>query len=339
MNQLATNPLSEFYARHGALEPLATRRIRAGRNSEVLHLSNSDGQWVVKHYYKHPNDPRDRLGVEFEFLMFLAGADVRCVPRPLGKDIALSAALYSFIPGERPVVIGPELVSQAASFIASINLFRESPAASALRPAADSCFSLREHMALAASRVGRLVGVRPQSDAEAATRAFVAEQLMPLCERLQQRLGQEVEERQLAETFPQASRIISPSDFGFHNTLLHDGRLSFVDFEYAGWDDPAKLVCDFICQPELPVSEAQGRQFCEEVSSQFPHADADAIRRRVRMLLPVHRLKWCCILLNELRIEDRKRRLHAAGMESDGLLAVQLGKAQRYFSEHLAPLT
>ena len=31
-----------------------------------------------------------------------------------------------------------------------------------------------------------------------------------------------------------------------------DGRLWFIDFEYAGWDDPAKTVCDFFCQPGLP---------------------------------------------------------------------------------------
>jgi len=338
MNEGATAPLREFYARHGVQEPIATRRIRAGRNSEVSHLSSSEGQWVLKHYYQHPNDPRDRLGVEFGFLTFLAGAGVQCVPRPLAKDVALGCALYSFMPGERPCAIAPELVSQAASFIASINLLRGSSAATALPAAADACFSFREHLALAASCAGRLLAVQPESDAEVAAQTFVAERLKPLSVHLQQRLAQEIEEPRLAEPLPHEARVISPSDFGFHNTLLHEGHLSFLDFEYAGWDDPAKLVCDFICQPELPVSDAQGRQFCEEVSSRLLHADADAIWRRVRSLLPVHRLKWCCILLNELRIEGRKRRLHAAGVEPEGLLALQLDKAQRYFNQHLAPL-
>ena len=37
----------------------------------------------------------------------------------------------------------------------------------------------------------------------------------------------------------------SPSDFGFHNILCEDGRLNFVDFEYAGIDDLAKSARRF----------------------------------------------------------------------------------------------
>ena len=52
----------------------------------------------------------------------------------------------------------------------------------------------------------------------------------------------------------EADRVVSPSDFGFHNALrTEDGRLAFLDFEYAGWDDPAKLVCDFELQPAVPA--------------------------------------------------------------------------------------
>ena len=130
-------------------------------------------------------------------------------------------------------------------------------------------------------------------------------------------------------------RILSPSDFGFHNALEHEATLSFVDFEYAGWDDPAKLICDFMCQPEVPVTHDQGQQFMEELLRELP--GAEAVARRVALLLPVHRLKWCCILLNEFRMEDRKRREHA-GLASDHLLREQLGKAQLYFDTHLAVL-
>jgi thiamine kinase-like enzyme len=41
-------------------------------------------------------------------------------------------------------------------------------------------------------------------------------------------------------------RRLSPSDFGFHNIIvISDWMLKFIHFEYAGWDDPAKMVCDF----------------------------------------------------------------------------------------------
>lgn len=334
MQQRAPDLLQDFCKEYGLVKPIAERRIRAGRNSEVLHLTTADGQWILKRYYRHPNDPRDRIGVEFGFLSFLAEAGIRCVPTPLGKNLALGWALYSFISGERPTKITLELIRQAAGFVGSVDRMRASPAAQALPAAADACASLRAHVALMTSRVGRLIALEPDADTRLAHH-FVSDMLAPLSSRLARRL--ELSDAWLAQPLPRESLILSPSDFGFHNTLLHDGHLSFVDFEYAGWDDPAKLICDFICQPELPVSEEQGLQFCEELSSQLPHGEA--IRERVRILLPVHRLKWCCILLNELRVEDRKRRVHATGASPEGLLALQLDKAQRYFDEHLAPLT
>ena len=58
--------------------------------------------------------------------------------------------------------------------------------------------------------------------------------------------------------------VLSPSDFGFHNALLGpDGKLCFIDFEYAGWDDPAKLICDFFCQPQTPVPQAHLGFICQ----------------------------------------------------------------------------
>src|SRR5258708_29751946 len=47
--------------------------------------------------------------------------------------------------------------------------------------------------------------------------------------------------------------------FGFHNALLRPSQeLCFLDFEYAGHDDPAKMVGDFFSQPAIPeIEEAQ----------------------------------------------------------------------------------
>ena len=47
--------------------------------------------------------------------------------------------------------------------------------------------------------------------------------------------------------------IISPSDFGFHNVIIYKGINYFIDFEFSGWDDPAKLYCDFILQPKIQI--------------------------------------------------------------------------------------
>ena len=51
---------------------------------------------------------------------------------------------------------------------------------------------------------------------------------------------------------PVEQRTLSPSDFGFHNALRRpDGRVVFLDLEYFGWDDPAKMISDFLLHPAL----------------------------------------------------------------------------------------
>jgi hypothetical protein len=323
-----------FCARRGVVPPFETRRIRAGRNSEVTWLGNRGGQWILKRYYQHPSDTRNRLGTEFGFLQFLHAVGVRDVPRPLAADETLHLGLYAFLPGTRLPAVEPAHVSRAAAFILEVNRHRETPLAVALPLAADACLSVQGHLDLADARVRRLIAVAPESTLAAAVHRFVGQQLAPYWERLKADLTNQIVPTQLDRTLPFADRIISPSDFGFHNVLDDNGRLVFLDFEYAGWDDPAKLVCDFACQPEVPVSADQAWQFMEEVAAGLPHPEA--VRERTRWLLPVHRVKWCCILLNEFRSEDRKRRSHAMGGDPDALMEVQFNKAQQYFDAHIA---
>ena len=115
-----------------------------------------------------------------------------------------------------------------------------------------------------------------------------------------------------AQRLPSAARCLSPSDFGFHNALAVAGdELVFFDFEYAGWDDPAKLLCDFFCQVEVPVNRQHLPALLTSVAAAVPAAGD--LQRRVELLLPVYGLKWCCIALNDFTpAEDARRRFSSS---------------------------
>jgi hypothetical protein len=103
--------------------------------------------------------------------------------------------------------------------------------------------------------------------------------------------------------------------------------LTFHDFEYAGWDDPAKLVCDFLCQPEVPVPAALMDHARETLLA--PLANASRMADRCQLLLPVYLLKWSCICLNDfLPAAGRRRRFAAGAPIDDAQRRAQLGKAQ-----------
>ena len=102
----------------------------------------------------------------------------------------------------------------------------------------------------------RLDGIDAQGEIDREAAAFVNERLAPVGVASLRAAADAARDLGLSldEPLPAAERCVSPSDFGFHNALrTPDGRLAFIDFEYAGWDDPAKTVSDFFCQPECPV--------------------------------------------------------------------------------------
>jgi hypothetical protein len=160
-------------------------------------------------------------------------------------------------------------------------------------------------------RVARLdhLEALTELDQEAAT--LVQKQLQPCWTQVRGAIA-EAAGTGLERVLNPAERCVSPSDFGFHNALADSaGRLGFFDFEYAGWDDPAKLICDFFCQPELPVAREHWDFFLQTVGRVLP--GGSSLAARSQLLLPAYRIKWCCIMLNDFVATDQARREFALG--------------------------
>jgi len=286
------------------LEPLP-----GGANNRVFRVRVGGKSALLKVYFQHPGDKRDRLHAEYSFSQFAWGIGLRCLPEPLACDRQNQIGLFEFIEGRRlePVEVTPEAVEQALDFFRELNCHQPAPAAQALPVASEACFSVAEHLQTVERRVLALRGVE---DASAA--AFVCNELWPCW-------------REIASRIPAdpvaVERCISPSDFGFHNALREaSGRLRFVDFEYAGWDDPAKMVCDFFCQPARPIPRA-----CYETVVVRSGASPD----RVAQLLPVYRVKWCCIMLNDFLSVASQRRQFAQRDDTMDRRIRQLAKARQ----------
>lgn len=122
---------------------------------------------------------------------------------------------------------------------------------------------------------------------------------------------------------------ISPSDFGFHNALINSSNeISFIDFEYAGIDDPCKTVCDLFCQPKIPLPEHYFPLFAKAFSSVT--SDPESCLRKIQYLYPAVQMKWCCILLNVFTKIGKERRTFS---QADEVAHFQLMKAKQLFSK------
>ncbi len=323
-------------AEAGLAVPIAVARLAGGKNNQVFRVETVDGPLLLKIYFTDARDRRDRLGAEWAFISRLSSLGLTDIPQPLAMVRDPHAALYSFVAGRRPVVsdIGGEAVAQAADFITAANPTPRDLAG--LAPASEACFSLHDHMATVDRRVGRLQQLDPLAPLLDQAASLVDERVKPLWARIRQgameRLGAG------GADGPIAGReiIASPSDFGFHNALMDDGgRLTFIDFEYAGRDDPAKLVCDFFSCPEVPVPSCYFDDFVGRLADGL--GLGDAFRLRCRSLLDTYRLKWACIVLNDFLPTDAARRTFSLGGERRERCALQLVKATALLDQVSGP--
>jgi hypothetical protein len=315
------------------LEPLA-----GGANNRVFRVRAQPQDVLLKWYFTDPADGRDRLRAEWEFIRFARHGGLRQLPEALACDTTHRLALYEFIVGRRLQAsqITREHVQGAADFIRSLNELRASTGAAQLNTASEACFSIKQHLDCVAARVQRLAQAVRDGDADQEARDFVNLALAPGWQRLRARTQARAAVMGLDpnEELPPSNRIISPSDFGFHNALVDaEGSLRFFDFEYAGWDDPAKTICDFFCQVAVPVPHRWLALFASELLEDT--AECRNAHTRAELLLPVYQIKWCCILLNPLLGVGRRRRAFSRGetIDADRTEAPWLAEARRILSE------
>jgi hypothetical protein len=320
--------LEAFCIQNRIPKPFELVPIRAGRNSAVFKVSSNGKEWVLKHYFKHEADKRNRLDAEFQFLKFLKQIDCPAVANPIAVDDSKQLALYSFIYGAKPTAITDSHIDQATQFILLLHSFRDHPKSKILKNAADACFDIEQHVNLVNARLEQFNHIEPDSPEVIDFLEWVKNVLQPAWLKIRTNIFAVHKSLLIQEI------TLSPSDFGFHNTLEYHGTLSFIDFEYAGWDSMAKLICDFICQPDIPITSSQAKQFLTKIAKE---TNNPSLIEQVNTLLPLHRVKWCCILLNVFRDVDRQRRSHS-GVSLSGILNDQLNKAKYYFDIHLQDL-
>jgi hypothetical protein len=210
-----------------------------------------------------------------------------------------------------PEVTGAR-VQEALEFFAALNRL-PLPTLSDLPSAAEAAWTVCEHLDLVSRRIERLQQICGEDSEAEEVRHLVRERVIPAWERIFKKANQEWPEK--GRGTHRATACASPSDFGFHNSLLGgDGRLRFFDFEYAGWDDPAKMAADFFCQPRIPAPASEFPRVVALLAELFPQ-DAE-VAERATSLWPVYRMKWICIMLNEFLPAGKNRRGFSLGEEA-----------------------
>ena len=310
---------------------LSVKLANAGGNNRIYRIETPETTYALKEYFRHADDMRDRLGAEFAFLTYAHEVAPGTVPRPIAIDRQMGMALYEFLIGE-PVLSDTVLETEvdcAIKFFTALNAQVNRAKALSLQIASEACFSLEEHLQTIDRRIGQLleaVAAGPGIDNERHQIENLAGHWHSIQDWVRAEahgLGWKVD-----DVLKQEQRCVSPSDFGFHNALRNSQGLRFLDFEYAGWDDPAKTAGDFFSQLAVPVPARYFDRFVAGIAYLF--SDPDGVVMRARLLRPVYQIKWCCIALNVfLPVHMARRKFANLALNEVKLKQEQLVKARK----------
>ncbi len=292
---------------------LGVSRAAGGRNSRVYRVDTGNRVFALKQYPSLHDDPRDRLGVEVSALTWMAEHGLDMVPRLVATDPGRNSALLSWAEGSLVRDVGDSDVDQAAHFLGELHRLRRTASFPNHHLATQACLSGAEIERQIRTRVadlGRLqdepaLGAFLTGEFATALQDFLAAALTMLSS-AGLSFGLELTRER---------RSLVPSDFGFHNALRdQEGRLTFIDFEYFGWDDPVKLTADMLLHPGTAVAVELRSRF--QAAAEKLYGDDPYFATRLRAFHRLFGLRWVLILLNEFHPERWRRRVLAGASES-----------------------
>lgn len=304
---------------------ISIEKCEKGGNNRTYRVVTHKGKFAVKQYFRQPQDKRDRLSTEFSFLRYAKKVAPEMVPTPFHYDDELGLALYDFIEGTPFQIntITDREVSEAIAFFCALNEPNARNEAKDLPSASEACFEIQAHLDIIETRINELDKLKVETDEDKQAHYFI-QQLRIYWDTFVYDLTKK--NINLNASLEISQRCLSPSDFGFHNALrMKDGSIRFIDFEYAGWDDPAKMAGDFFSQLAIPVPKKYFNYFIQNVMK--PFANQDELIYRAELLRYLYQIKWCCIALNIfLPVHLARRRFANPALDVTELKRNQLTK-------------
>lgn len=283
-------------ANHNSIEKLS-----GGINNQVFRCGIGDCKWVIKGYKTVQPGQRDRMRAEFQFLQYARRVAPKMTADLVHVDWDRRCVVLENVEGKaykEGRTPDADSIATATQFIQLLNREPDLAKRYIQENAAEGFLGLRQHIENVRKRINALScehlisGTRRKAE-------YLLSLIHDNFEEIEEKTEKEISSGGILDKIEPQQRCISPSDFGFHNAIQSSDGVRFLDFEFAGWDDPAKATVDFILQPRIPVI-GFGSPLMQAWKPELRHS----INRRCEVLSPILRLKWLCIMLGVL---DPKR--------------------------------
>ena len=275
-------------------------KIQGRGNSRIYQIETETNQvYALKYYPDLLLDPRNRLQTEVQACRLLEKNHL--TPKVVAFDNDLNIAIYEWIDGVALQDVEEEHIDQALDFIKTL---QELDVPDFSQPASEACISADQLFSQIQNRLQQLEFIE-----ENYLHKFLNSVFKPLFHDVKIWSKQQWPTNNLMNGLPKPKQTLSPSDFGFHNSILRsDGILCFLDLEYFGWDDPVKLIADFIWHPAMTLNDDHKKRWVK--NSFLIFKNSEELKQRFHAAWPLYGMRWAMILLNEFSEDGWKKKIH-----------------------------
>ncbi len=294
--------------------------VTGGGNSQIFKCHTEVGNEIALKIY--PADSKhDRLRSEYDGIKTIRSKCILKVPKPLGVNRDLETTVFRWVDGETVIKPTFEDIDKTVEFLSSLHRCRNQIEFNDFPNASAACFSGQQIEEQIISRLEILS--REENDS---LNLFLNKEFFDILKKMQKQAKDIWPNKEYDLIINRSKQILSPSDFGFHNALRkRNGSLVFLDFEYFGWDDPVKLMCDFAFHPGMELSESIRKYWFKATLNLYGYE----ILKRLTASWPLYGLCWVLIMLNEFRSDIWKRRCAANPMMIDSRSELELRQLER----------
>ena len=235
-------------------------RLKKLRNSKIYKCYCVDkSKYLIKNYPDYDLDLRARLKRELVSLNLLKRLHFTNITKIKNTNLLVNCASFKWIDGRKISKINNKDLLETSNFIGKLYSIKRKTTDNYPYNAVESCKNVNDIIDQINDKYKSLI---LNKSLPVVLRNF-------LIKKIRYKINNFKVKKKYLNNIKKRYEILSPSDFGFHNSLRRDKKIIFFDFEYFGKDDPVKLVADFLLHPGMKIKDCQKKFWFNKVKKIF----------------------------------------------------------------------
>ncbi len=262
------------------------RKYRVNGNSNIYKLRDINNKFFIAKFFPNNNYDNNRIKNEIKAINFLKNK--LNTPKIVKFSLDENIVIYNFIDGSK---LSFENVYGFINIIKKLKKISSGLKYNSYTPAVESCLNINQLFHQIEERITKIKNFNK-------TNKKLLSFLSILKYKYYYYYKKKVsfESKNKNSTLSKKHQILSQSDFGFHNAMFYNKSIFLYDFEYFGWDDPVKLVSDFIWHPQNKLTNKNKNLWIDEMLNIF--SKDLSFKKRLKEQFNLYGIRWILIILN-----------------------------------------